>query len=119
MKYEEAIPHLQKSIGNNQQHLRAQVYLGVCYMGVETWEKAITELHKALEMDEKYPLTNYALSVSYARKENPDLEKAKKFLAHAKEYGYHVPIWFENYLVRLEMGKISPPATPPADAASE
>jgi tetratricopeptide (TPR) repeat protein len=105
-KYDEAIPFLQKTLAKNPSHLRGQVYLGVSYMGKEDFQSAIVELEKALEMDEKYPLTNYALSVSYSRKTPPDIGKAEKFLASAKQYGYQVPIWFEQYVERLKSGKV-------------
>ena len=107
-KHDEAIPLFKNILQNDPSHLRAQVYLGVCYMGLETWEMAIEQLHKALTLGEKYPLTNYALSVCYARKTNPNIGEARKYLKYAKEYGYYVPTWFEGFIDRLESGNIPP-----------
>jgi len=105
-KYDEAIPFFQKALAKDSSHIRAQVYYGVSYMGKEDFENAIIELEKALELNEKYPLTNYALSVSYARKSPPDVAKAEKYLALGKQYGYQVPVWFEQYVERMKSGKV-------------
>ncbi|MDP3981932.1 MAG: tetratricopeptide repeat protein [Chlamydiota bacterium] len=120
-EYNEAIGLFQKVLERDPEHLRSQVYLGVCYMGLESWDKAIEELEKALKMDEKYPLSNYALSVCNARKPEPNIENAKKYLALAKENGYHVPVWFEEFLDRLATGRLpaqNEPSPEPAESAS-
>jgi tetratricopeptide (TPR) repeat protein len=105
-KYDEAIDAFKKSIQSDPNHLRANVYLGVAMMGKEDFENAIGQLKKAIALDEKYPLTNYALSVCYARKSNPDVTEAKKYVEIAKNNGYHVPPWFFDFLKRIESGQM-------------
>lgn len=107
-KYDEAIGLFEKVLKDDPNHLRAQVYYGVCFMGKEDFDRAITELEKALGSDPKFPLTNYALAVSYARKASPDAQKAENYLKSAKEYGYQVPVWFEQYVERLKTGNLPP-----------
>lgn len=107
-QYDEAIAGFAKVLERNPNHVRARAYNGVCYMGKEQFDQAIEELNKALKLDEKFPLTNYALSVSYARKATPDVAKAEEFLTNAKKYGYQVPVWFEQYVERLKKGNVSP-----------
>lgn len=104
-KYDEAMPIFQSILDGNPNHVRAQALLGVCWMGKEDFVRAMESLQKALAIDSKMPLANYALAVCYARLPNPDLDNAQKFLELAKSYGYHVPPGFEQYLERLKAQK--------------
>ncbi|MBI1883947.1 MAG: tetratricopeptide repeat protein [Chlamydiae bacterium] len=105
-KYDDAMALFKQILEKDSKNLKAQVYYGVCFMGKEEFDQAIVELEKALSLDAKFPLTNYALSVSYARKSSPDAMKAEEYLGLAKKYGYQVPAWFEQYLDRLKKGKV-------------
>lgn len=107
-RYDEALPLFKKVIEKDAKNVKAQVYYGVCWMGKEDFEKAIPELDKALKMDEKLPLAHYALAVSYARKNPPDVSKAEACMKSAKSYGYQVPVWFEQYVDRLKKGPLVP-----------
>lgn len=107
-KYDEAIQIFEDILKENPKHLKAQVYYGVSLMGKEDFDRAIQELTKALALDEKFPLTHYALAVSFARKKSPDAQKAQEYLDRAKKSGYRVPSWFEQYVERLKTGKILP-----------
>ena len=104
-KYDEAIKLFERVLEKNPTHLKAQVYYGVCLMGKEQFDQAVVELEKALKLDLKFPLTNYALAVSYARKQEPDVSKSEEYIGLAKKYGYQVPVWFEQYVERLKTGK--------------
>jgi tetratricopeptide (TPR) repeat protein len=113
-KYDEAIPLFEQVLKEDPNHLRAQVYYGVCFMGKNEFDRAIEELQKALKLDQNYPLTNYALAVSYARKAQPEPAKAEEYLAAAKKNGYQVPVWFEQYVSRLKSGNVSPAEQKPS-----
>ena len=110
-QYDEAIKLFQQVLKDDPKNLKAQVYYGVSLMGKDQFDQAIEELQKALTLDEKFPLSNYALAVSYARKLPPDIQKAEEHLKRAKEQGYLVPPWFEQYVERLKTGKVPVPAT--------
>ena len=110
-QFDEAITIFEDLLKSEPSNVKGQVYYGVCFMGKEQFDRAIVELEKALKLDGKFPLTNYALAVSYARKEPPDAKKAEDYLTLSKKYGYQVPVWFEQYVERLKTGKTTPPLT--------
>jgi tetratricopeptide (TPR) repeat protein len=113
-KYDEAIVLFEEVLKTDPNHLRARVYYGVCFMGKNEFDRAIEELQQALKHDQNYPLTNYALAVSYARKAKPEAGKAEEYLAVAKKNGYQVPVWFEQYVSRLKSGKVTPTEEKPS-----
>jgi tetratricopeptide (TPR) repeat protein len=108
-KYDEAIVLFEEVLKIEPNHLRARVYYGVCFMGKNEFDRAIEELQKALKQDPNFPLTNYALAVSYARKAKPEPGKAEEYLAIAKKNGYQVPVWLEQYIDRLKSGNVPQP----------
>lgn len=108
-KYDEAIVLFEDVLKIEPDHLRARVYYGVCFMGKNEFDRAIEELQKALKQDTNFPLTNYALAVSYARKAKPEPGKAEEYLAIAKKNGYQVPVWLEQYIDRLKSGNTPQP----------
>ncbi|MDP8219189.1 MAG: hypothetical protein P9M03_10755 [Candidatus Theseobacter exili] len=103
-QYKESIAEFEKALQLEPDHLRANVYFGVAIMGDERFEDAIPQLEKALAIDKTYPLTNYALAVCYARKPEPNVSGAREYLDKAKQYGYRVVPWFEQYVEKLESG---------------
>ena len=104
-KYDDAIPVFQSIIDKEPNHVNSLALLGVCFMGKEDFRQSMIYLEKALKVDAKMPLANYAMAVSYARKPDPDLGMAQKYLELAKTYGYQVPPGFEQYLEHLRAQK--------------
>lgn len=101
-KYDEAITVFKEVLVMDPSHVRAQIYLGMSYMGKEQFEEGNLTLQKALEMDPKMPLTHYALAVCYTRKKDPNLILARQHVTLAEQFGFNVPSGFALLLQELE-----------------
>ena len=45
---------------------------------------------------------NYMMAVALIRKEDPEITRSKKYKNKAESLGYEVPLWYDNYAVKLE-----------------
>ncbi|MDP8254059.1 MAG: tetratricopeptide repeat protein [Candidatus Kaelpia aquatica] len=88
----------------NPEYAEAWRELGVCYMEEGDFEKAINLLSQSLELNPDSPKSNYAIAVAYLKKEEPDVELAKKCYNKAVKLGYSIPEWFLSFLQRCEEG---------------
>ncbi len=99
--FDKAISEYKKSIKIKP---TAQAYceLAVSYMEKEDFKTAIENLQASIELDSRYPKSEYAIAVCYTRINPPDLKLAREHLEKAKKLGYRVPEWFKRHLSELE-----------------
>jgi len=101
-KFEEAYEKINEALKLDPDNIRAHVEYGSLLMEQDKFEDAILWFNKALTIESQIPLAHYALSVSYARKNSPNVILARKHLELAKSQGFRIPPWFYDYLNRVE-----------------
>ena len=69
------------------------------------FDQAKVYLSKALAEDPRYSKADYAMAVAYLRQAKPDIDKAILYKETAKNLGYVIPKWFDDYLVKLRNKK--------------
>ncbi len=73
----------------------------ISFMEQGDFKSAITYLQQSLSADNNYAKAHYALAVSYARIDSPDVRRAISHRNRAQKLGYLVPEWFDNYVRTL------------------
>lgn len=77
----------------------------VALMEKGDFDQAKACLSKALRKYPHYSKADYAMAVAYLRQPVPDINKAMVYKETAKDLGYTIPKWFDDYLVKLRNKK--------------